>query len=175
MSIHKIFMISDMHFGHQNIIEYENRPFENADQMTRTLIKNWNKVVQRDDEVFYLGDVSFRGKASTTQMVQQLNGIKTLILGNHDRSKSVKWWKDVGFQEVSKYPIIVGEFYILSHEPVYLTEAMPYANIHGHIHHLKYDNKQYFNVSVECVDYTPMNFEDIKKEIMIRNMECGQQ
>jgi len=47
---------------------------------------------------------------------------------------------------------------------------MPYANIHGHIHHLKYEGKQHFNVSVECIDYTPMDFEDIKKEIIIRNV-----
>ena len=56
-----------MHFGHQNIIEYENRPFDNADQMTRTLVKNWNKVVQRDDEVFCLGDICFRNKEITTE------------------------------------------------------------------------------------------------------------
>ena len=50
----KIFMISDPHFHHENIIKYESRPFENAEQMTKTIIKNWNKVVQRDDEVFCL-------------------------------------------------------------------------------------------------------------------------
>jgi len=48
---------------------------------------------------------------------------------------------------------------------------MPYANIHGHIHHLKYESRQYFNVSVECIAYTPMDFEDIKKEIIIRIVE----
>lgn len=169
MSVHKMFMISDMHFGHENIIKYENRPFFDAEEMTNTIIKRWNSVVQRDDEVFCLGDVSFKNKDITTSIILGLNGIKTLILGNHDRSKSNKWWHEVGFQEVSKYPIIVGEFYILSHEPIYLTESMPYANIHGHIHHLKYESKQHFNVSVECIDYTPMNFEDIKKEIIIRN------
>jgi len=58
----KIFMISDPHFHHENIIKYENRPFENAEQMTKTIIKNWNKVVQRDDEVFCLGDVCFKIK-----------------------------------------------------------------------------------------------------------------
>ena len=177
MSDHKnkIFMISDPHFHHENIIKYENRPFDNAEQMTKTIIKNWNKVVKRDDEVFCLGDICFKNKEVTTEIVQQLNGIKTLILGNHDRSKSKKWWQEVGFQEVSKYLIIVGDFYILSHEPIYLTEAMLYANIHGHIHHLKYESKQYFNVSVECIDYTPMNFEDIKKEIIIRNVESEEE
>jgi calcineurin-like phosphoesterase family protein len=170
MSVHKIFMISDMHFWHENIIKYEDRPFVNAEQMTKTIIKNWNSIVQRDDEVFCLGDVCFRNKEITTEIIQRLNGIKTLILGNHDRSKSTKWWKDVGFQEVSKYPIIVDEFYILSREPVYLTESMPYANIYGHIHHLKYDSKQYYNVSVECINYTPIDFEDIKKQIIKNNI-----
>ena len=51
---HKIFMISDPHFWHQNIIKYENRPFDNTEQMNKTIIKNWNKVVERDDEVFFV-------------------------------------------------------------------------------------------------------------------------
>jgi Predicted phosphoesterase or phosphohydrolase len=159
-------MISDMHFGHANIMKYENRPFVSVEEMTDAIIKNWNSTVKRDDKVFVLGDVSFYDKEKTKEILDKLNGTKVLILGNHDNERSTQWWYDVGFDEVYKYPIIYNNFYILSHEPVYLNENMPYANIHGHIHHLKYDSKQFFNVSVECINYTPIKFEDIKAKIL---------
>ena len=38
----KIFYTSDLHFGHNNIIIYENRPFININEMTNKLIRNWN-------------------------------------------------------------------------------------------------------------------------------------
>jgi calcineurin-like phosphoesterase family protein len=161
-----IYMISDMHFGHPNIIKYENRPFTSVEEMTDVMVKNWNATVKQDDKIFVLGDVSFYNKEKTKEILDMLNGSKALILGNHDNERSTQWWYDVGFSEVYKYPIIYDNFYILSHEPIYLNENMPYANIHGHIHHLKYDSKQFFNVSVECINYTPIKFEDIKKRII---------
>lgn len=160
------FMISDMHFGHKNIMLYENRPFNDVEEMDNSIIQNWNKVVGKNDKVFVLGDVSFYNKEKTAQIIKSLNGYKTLILGNHDEERSLMWWRETGFEEVYRYPIVFEKFYILSHEPLYLSRNMPYANIHGHIHHLKYDDKQFFNVSVECIDYTPISFEKIKGTII---------
>ena len=162
----KIFMISDMHFGHKHIIDYEKRPFKDVEEMDNTIIENWNKTVSKEDKVFILGDVSFYNKEKTKEIIDKLNGKKVLILGNHDRGKSLSWWRDIGIDEAICYPIIIDEFYILSHEPVYLTESMPYANIHGHIHHLQYKDAQYFNVSVECINYTPISFDSIKESII---------
>lgn len=162
----KVYLISDMHFGHPNIMKYENRPFASVDEMDKTIINNWNKTVKKEDKVFILGDVSFYNKEKTKEIISQLNGYKTLIIGNHDKARSLTWWKDTGIEEISQYPILYNEFYIFSHEPVYLNENMPYANIHGHIHHLKYDSRQFFNVSVECIDYTPIDFERVKEFIL---------
>ncbi len=161
-----IYFISDMHFGHSNIIKYENRPFKNIKEMDTTIINNWNYVVKRKDKVFVLGDVSFYNKEKTAEITCSLNGYKVLILGNHDNERSLNWWKNVGFDEVIKYPIIYNDFYILAHEPMYLNENMPYINIHGHIHNLKYESKQYFNVSVECINYTPISFNKIKEAVV---------
>ncbi|MBP2656742.1 MAG: phosphoesterase [Firmicutes bacterium] len=160
-----IFMISDMHFGHKHIIRYENRPFATVDEMDNTMIQNWNQMIGKDDVVFVLGDVSFYNKEKTTQIIQSLHGYKTLIIGNHDEGRSVTWWREVGFEEVYRYPIVYEKFYILSHDPLYMSKNMPYANIHGHTHHLKYEDTQFFNVSVECINYTPMRFDEIKAVI----------
>ncbi len=159
-------MISDMHFGHKNIILFEDRPFTTIEEMDNTIIQNWNNTVDKNDKVFVLGDVSFYNKEKTSKIINRLHGYKTLILGNHDEDHSPLWWSEAGFNEVYRFPIIFEKFYILSHEPLYMSKNMPYANIHGHIHHLKYEDRQFFNVSVECVEYTPVNFEKIKESIL---------
>lgn len=167
VSILSDYIYSDPHFGHKNIIKYENRPFVDIEEMDRILIEKWNKVVKNEDKVFILGDFSFYDKEKTKEIINQLKGYKILIMGNHDRERSLSWWSEVGIHEVYQYSIIYNEFFILSHEPVYLNENMPYANIHGHTHHLKYESKQFFNASVECIDYTPVLFEEVKKAILL--------
>ncbi|WP_240418486.1 phosphoesterase [Paenibacillus periandrae] len=161
-----VYVISDHHFGHKNIIDFESRPFRDADEMTETMIEKWNAVVTKEDKVLHLGDFSFLNKDKTASIVSRLNGYKTLILGNHDRGRSRSWWLDAGFDEVSENPIVYNGFYFLSHEPMYMNKHMPYVNVHGHIHGQKYEGKQYINVSVELWDYTPISFEQIKAMVV---------
>ena len=82
----KIFLIGDCHFGHRNIIKYCNRPFASVEEMTDTLIKNWNGVVGKNDIVYVVGDFALCGKQKIIEIGQQLNGRKRLILGNHDQA-----------------------------------------------------------------------------------------
>ncbi|RKN78911.1 metallophosphoesterase [Paenibacillus ginsengarvi] len=161
-----LFLISDHHFGHRPIIDFESRPFASAEEMTETMIARWNAAVGKDDHVFHLGDFSFLNKEKTSAIVERLNGRKTLIMGNHDRGRSRSWWLDAGFGEVSEHPIVYGGFFFLSHEPMYINKHMPYVNVHGHIHGQKYEGTQYINVCVEHWDYTPVSFEEIKRMVV---------
>lgn len=160
------FFISDHHFGHKHIIDFESRPFGSVEEMTETMVAKWNAAVGKDDAVFHLGDFSFLNKEKTGAILGRLNGTKTLIMGNHDRGRSRSWWLDAGFDQVSEYPIVYGGFFLLSHEPMYMNKHMPYVNIHGHIHGQKYEGNQYFNVSVEHWDYTPVSFGEIKRRVV---------
>jgi calcineurin-like phosphoesterase family protein len=161
----RTFFTADNHFGHEKILIYEKRPFENLHQMHREMIKRWNKTVRKADKIFVLGDFSFCNKTTTAEIVKQLNGRKFLVLGNHDEGHSVRWWRDTGFERVYDYPILFRQFFILSHEPVYLNDSMPYANLHGHLHSKKLSLKTYVNMSVENWDYTPVSFEEIKIQL----------
>ena len=44
-----IFYIADMHFGHENVLRFDDRPFSEIGQMDETLIQNWNARVADDD------------------------------------------------------------------------------------------------------------------------------
>ena len=44
-----IFYTSDLHFGHENVIRFDNRPFRSVSEMDYTLIHLWNSRVQPDD------------------------------------------------------------------------------------------------------------------------------
>ncbi|WP_405079330.1 phosphoesterase [Paenibacillus chitinolyticus] len=161
------YFISDHHFGHKLIIDFESRPFADADEMTDVMIQKWNAVVGSEDKVFHLGDFSFLNQERTHEIVGKLNGYKFLVLGNHDRGRSRSWWLDAGFDEVSEYPVLYKDFFLLSHEPVYMNKHMPYVNVHGHIHGQKYEGKNYFNVCVEHWDYTPLTFEQIRDAVVV--------
>ncbi|GKS13325.1 metallophosphatase [Paenibacillus chitinolyticus] len=161
------FFISDHHFGHKLIIDFESRPFADADEMTEVMIQKWNAAVGSEDKVFHLGDFSFLNQERTQEIVRKLNGYKFLVLGNHDRGRSRSWWLDAGFDEVSEYPVLYKDFFLLSHEPVYMNKHMPYVNVHGHIHGQKYEGKNYFNVCVEHWDYTPLTFEQIRDAVVV--------
>ena len=154
--MNKIWLISDQHFFHSNIIDICNRPFKDVDEMNEELIKNHNSCVKNGHVVIHLGDFCFGNTERISYILSRLNGEHKIVLGNHDH-KSVGKYFEAGFKEVYKYPIIMDGFYILSHKPVFLNKTMPYVNVHGHLHdtnmELKLDNdlNLYYNI---CLLYT---------------------
>lgn len=167
MDTSKIWLISDTHFYHKKIIDFCDRPFSDVETMNYILIKNWNSVVGKTDRVICAGDFALCGKDKIIEIGNQLNGRKTLILGNHDGA-SLKTYYEAGFEAVSKYPILLNEWFIVSHTPQFVKENGLYVNIHGHVHnHPEYRpfTSCTFNISAEMIGYTPINFEDIVKVI----------
>jgi len=157
-----IYLIADLHFDDEKIMNYENRPFETVSEMNEKIINNWNNVVSEDDSVYLLGDIG------NEQYISILNGIKYLVKGNHDTFDN-NYYRKHGFKEVYDLPVILEEFWILSHEPMYVNTNMPYANVFGHVH----SNPNYNTcsshgccVSVERINYTPVSLESIKNRIL---------
>lgn len=85
----RIFLTSDLHLGHDNIIEYSNRPFDSLEEMHEVIIDRWNTVVSKDDTVFVLGDYAMGDRATELSKLLSLNGTKILVNGNHDRCSPV--------------------------------------------------------------------------------------
>lgn len=170
MKTNQIWLISDTHFFHKNIIKYCSRPFKDVEEMNKTIINNWNKTVKPYDTVYMLGDFALTAAdfaltaaEKIIEIGNKLEGRKTLLIGNHDRA-SMKTYYEAGFEFISKHPILINEFFVLSHYPQYVQSNGVYINIFGHIH----DNPMYntvstrsFCASVERINYTPINLEEI--------------
>jgi calcineurin-like phosphoesterase family protein len=170
----KIWLTADTHFGHANIIKYENRPFQNPDYsergstelMDEEIVKRWNSVVSKNDRVFHLGDVGFHGKEKMAEILTRLNGRKTLIMGNHDKGRNPQWWRDAGFDEVSRFPVIIEDYVVLQHEPpTYFNDATPFYFVHGHVHGTKLYRTVTSSAACVCVerwDYTPVELAKLR-------------
>lgn len=161
----KIYVISDTHFGHENIIKFCNRPFSNRYEMNHHIRENWNKLVKDEDIVYHLGDVYFgqdwQGE-TPRNFLRSLKGRKRLVLGNHDNGLD-HTLRDV-FQKIMVWRMFPEFGLLLTHVPVHpssLSEKCP-INVHGHIHNRQSPSKEYRNVSVEMINYTPINIEELK-------------
>lgn len=163
----KRFVIADPHFGDKNIIKFESRPFKNVEEMDEELIRRWNEIVSLDDDIFVIGDfIPSLDINYTTRIIKALNGKITLIKGNHDRN--LELLKELGVT-VYEYPILVDSFWIMSHEPLYMTTNAPYANIFGHIHNnplYKTVSERGYCVSVERINYYPILLDTVKSRVL---------
>lgn len=154
-----IWLISDTHFGHENIIRYCGRPFANAADMDEAIVERWNAVVQPSDHVYHLGDVCMR--KPSLAIVGRLNGKKRLIRGNHDILDTKDYLK-AGFQEIHGVRVLDGVLF--SHFPVHPGSLGRFAaNAHGHIHQQPAPEGRYLNLCVEWTDYRPVPLEVVSQ------------
>jgi len=153
----KIWVISDTHFGHHNIIKYQGRPFDDAHHMNKVMVDNWNSRVADEDIVYHLGDVYFNSPG----VLELLKGRKRLILGNHDNGKNQNLLNH--FQKITVWRMFPEYGLLLTHVPVHTSaiNGKVRANVHGHIHANKIDDPRYINVCVEHTDYMPVNIESL--------------
>lgn len=160
-----IWLWSDQHFNHKNIIRYSNRPYSDILDMNEQLIANHNSVVKPNDIVIWGGDIGFGNINQINDYLSRCNGYTIHILGNHDM-----------FRDGKLYPLNVHEVHsclVLPIEQVYLLfthypiDNVPERciNVHGHIHTHPAFTHQHVNISVEQIEYTPINIKTILQRI----------
>ncbi len=169
-----IYYTADLHFGHANIIEYDNRPFKDVDEMDRALIEYWNKRVQPNDIVYIVGDFCFRSGHPADWYLRQLKGWKYLVVGNHDKPvltnpDAVKLFE--GIEQIMD--VQDGEKRItLCHYPIAEWNSYFHGSWHifGHIHNNKNEayedmkkKKQALNAGCMINNYMPVTFDELVK------------
>lgn len=129
------YYISDLHFNHKNILKFDNRPWNNVEDMDKAMIFNWNETVNEDDTVYILGDFVWKtGKVA--DYCKQLKGHKILILGNHDSltGPDKRFFDGIyDYLEIKDngFTVIMSHYPMLSYNKDYLDTSV---HLFGHVH-----------------------------------------
>jgi calcineurin-like phosphoesterase family protein len=168
----KVWVWSDQHFGHENIIKYANRPFPNAALMNECMVGNYSNAVRPGDIVIFGGDVAFGNTHILNEVLLKLPGYKILILGNHDLRHEM--YKQMNFNEivisrVLKYPLVEDRFVnvAFTHIPIGDVDTEIEANtlfFHGHLHNKTTGRDRDINFCVEHTNYGPVLLTDLIKQ-----------
>ena len=195
----KVFFTADNHFGHENIIKFCNRPFESAYQMDKAMIERWNDTVPHDGIVFHLGDFTLEGPSFASEYFSELNGTIKILANpwHHDRrwlahlylegtGKPNSWpyytrgdvpveiLPPIEVLEIpqlgdGKYPLAI----TLCHYPMTEWDRAHHGawHLHGHSHgKYRYSNgEKAFDVGVDCWDFRPVPFIDVKYRVLAIN------
>ena len=172
----QIWFTSDTHFGHANILRFSKRPFKDVEQMDAMLIKNWNSVVGYQDDVYHLGDFSLTSAERSLRILEQLNGNKHLIKGNHEKSVLEKSFTREKFAWIKDYyELKVDDLdakgnrqsIVLLHYAMKVWNKSHHGSWHlyGHSHGSLPDdiNSLSFDVGVDSHNYFPISYDEVKR------------
>ena len=166
-----IWFTSDWHLGHKNILKLSNRPFSTIEEHDEIIINNINKFVKNSDDLYILGDISFNQSYNTYKNIfNRLKGNKYIIWGNHDnKNQLIKCQKEGLLVSVRESQILNIDKYTihLTHYP--LREFFNFYNggyhFYGHCHGNIDDYCKSTDVSVDCWEFEPVEFYELKEYI----------
>ena len=182
-----IWFTSDHHFGHTNIIRYCKRPYTSIEEMNEGLTSNWNERINKNDTVYYPGDLTLDSNAA--QYINKLNGTIKFIPGGHDS----RWLHRLVTREgriLDKHELLQPIHMLMSpikivlcHYPLLSWEQSHYGSIHlhGHSHntldtitnsgdtriHPENGGKQgkRMDVGVEAQNYFPISIDEVIEKL----------
>jgi calcineurin-like phosphoesterase family protein len=159
---------ADLHLGHKNIIEYSDghRPTTTKDH-DEWIVDQWNSVVNPQDLTYILGDIAFDEKKLV--LLDRMNGLKRVVLGNHDSGRLNKMRKYVQrFYGLTYQPY----GFWMSHAPMHPSCLGDRFNVHGHRHqgfvkkldalNREIPDRRYICVSVEHYN-KPVSLDELRE------------
>ena len=179
------YFISDTHFMHNNIIKLEAangaRNFSSIEEHDNLIIENINKVVTPQDDLYFLGDISWGNSEQTVEILKRINCRNLFaIKGNHDRVLKDGRVKKL-FQGIYDYKVLQdgNRTVVLSHYPILFYQSQHKNSIllYGHVHNTREERlfqeackhiasttdipMNTYNVGCMLLDYTPRTLEEI--------------
>jgi len=164
-----IWFTSDTHFWHNNIVKYCDRPFDNVFEMNETIINNWNGVVKKQDEVYFLGDFTlFSSRKHIIDVIRRLNyGVFHFIKGNHDSNKITNILKpyindvyDLKKININKQTIVLCHYPMKSWYKSHLGKTW---QLYGHSHGNKVSEGKQMDVGVDTHNFFPWHLDEIRE------------
>lgn len=166
-----IYFTSDLHFNHNKIIGYCDRPYKDASEMNEAMIKNINDTVGVDDVLYILGDFAIGGWSNVVAVLKRIN-CKNLhyIFGNHDKNmyhnEVTPFFKSMGHYKEIYYE---NQMMVLSHYAFLEWHQMHRGAymLHGHSHNtLNYPdqikNCRILDIGVDVHGMKPISFAEVK-------------
>lgn len=152
------YFISDLHFGHYNILKYERTCFKDINEHDNYII-NILSQLHATDTLYILGDLGV-----STLLPELFNRISceiVIILGNHDKQPKSFYETLPNVKAVYDKPLWYSKRILLSHEPLPVPQGC--FNIHGHLHDSVLTLDNYINVSIHVADYKLLSSKKIDK------------
>jgi calcineurin-like phosphoesterase family protein len=162
----KAVVISDLHFGHKNILKYRTE-FSSIEEHDGTILDNIKSQGSKRNTLWLLGDCFFSRESfyQLDEICQYYENVN-LVAGNHDTDS-------VERQSLFKHAIRSGMYnkvgglfkqssFWMSHAPIHPLELRGCINVHGHVHSNTIRDPNYINVSCENVKYKPVNLHSLK-------------
>lgn len=167
----RIFFTSDLHFCHNKPFIYEPRGFFSVHEMNEQIIKNFNEVMDWDDELYILGDCFLNDNEKGIELMKQLPGAKHIVLGNHDSDSRKELMKDANFDILGYASILKFEglrFY-LCHYPTMTANfdidkplKQRTLSLSGHTHDKEvWDAAGGYNVALDAHNCYPVEITEI--------------
>lgn len=180
----EIFVTSDHHYYHENIIDFCDRPFNDVSEMNTEMTKRWNAIVSEDDIVFHLGDFA-KGLKDAIYYLDKLNGKVLFLRGNHD-----KWTEGGGLNgrdnEIQSFDDFNVEIMDSVVEVTFKNNMFPFTrkivlchyplrgwggkshytgHLHGHCHGNLNTNDRMIDVGVDNFDFYPQKLSKLIHEL----------
>lgn len=164
-----LWFTSDTHFNHAQVIDRQNRPFEDITHMHFSMIDAWNDRVAPTDTVYVLGDFAYDRPDGweLLKLFNALNGVKHLVIGNHDEQHPnvlrLPWESQSYLAAIKtgrkKHRWIAGCHYAME---TWRGMSGGSLMLHGHSHgSLKRTIPYRFDVGVDVWDYAPVHIDTL--------------
>lgn len=171
----RVWFTSDWHIGHRFVAGL--RGFEDVTEHDQALCDNWADVVRKGDVVWMLGDLCLSKPTRALMLLQDLPGVKHLVLGNHDLAHpmhrySHKWQRQyfeafesvqmMARRRVNQIEVLLSHFpYSMdsgfeSRYPQYRLPDEGRWLIHGHIHSSERFKGHEIHVGVDAWNLKPV-------------------
>ena len=153
-----VYYIADTHFGHKNVIRFDNRPFADTTLMDEVLVHNWNERVTEDDTVYILGDAFWKNEENSVKLIH---------------FESIEHYAEINDNE---------KLVVMSHYPIPFYKCQHYGAVmlYGHVHNtrewelIEKWKKEMWDMEIPCqminvgcmmpyMRYTPRTLEEILK------------
>ncbi|MBE7082554.1 MAG: hypothetical protein E7378_02605 [Clostridiales bacterium] len=181
------FFSSDLHFGNDQALKVDARPFKNIRQFEKYVVKLWNKQTTKNDNIWIIGDFVDYHKNQDCNwqrglaMVKKLKANVHLIIGNNEEKlikasfdgsfdKFMEYCLKLGFKTIAKDGYVKNkkeEFY-MTHKPINHHKSM--LTLFGHSHRSMGVYKSFgFNIGCDLNHFRLFTEQDLHNFVKLKS------